>query len=242
MVSSGWSCPAKGVFHQAMMQKSQQIVGFGAVQHPSYMGQKRSQIPWYFVSGLLFFCWAAKLWPSKFNGKFPSGLWRDVLTERATFKPVGKVDIFPQMAKWWSCKSFLSRFQRVKRFSIFLARRNSSIWKFFSFSFEEKRKQNRSLIHLETEISILKVFQKPIFEQMQIHSFSNPKIVAHTHLQLQLASQSLCPTSPPRRQHVRAQSCSSIPAKLCILQLVPMACCTTENDYAQNMGIYSTLS
>lgn len=87
-----------------------------------------------------YFCWAAKLWTRKFSGKFPSGLWRDVLIERATFISVGKVDIFPQMAKWWSCKSFLSRFQRVKRFSIFLARRNSSIWKAFSFSRKKKTK------------------------------------------------------------------------------------------------------
>lgn len=58
------------------------------------------------------------------------------------------------------------------------------------------------------------------FKQMQIHSFSNPKTVAHTHLQLQLASHSLCPTSPPG-EHPRARPCSLIPAKVVCAAAAP---------------------
>lgn len=108
-------------------------------------------------------------------------------------------------------KFSVRKFQVVKRFSVFQLEDISPCEKSFPFLLT---KNPGFFIYSETKISIEKVIQKLILKQMQILFFLNPKTLAHTHLQLQLASQPLCPTSPPRTQHLRVQFRSLISAKL----------------------------
>lgn len=77
-------------------------------------------------------------------------------------------------------KFSIRKFQVVKRFSVFQLEDISPCKKSVHFLL---RKNPRFFIYSETKISIKKVFQKPIFKQMQILFFLNPKTLAHTHLQ-----------------------------------------------------------